>query len=56
MKTKYVSTLKIEEYLKGRRYSCVHFSGNIRAMKKNYGWDKCVEIVRSGQFIYGIYE
>ena len=52
---KYISVKEIKDYLKDKSYTSIHKTGSVMGMKRNYGWDKAQEIVRSGQFIYAIW-
>lgn len=54
-KTKYMSVKEIDNYLKGKSYTSIHCTGSIRGMKRNNGWDKAQEIIRSGKYIYAIW-
>lgn len=52
---KYISTKQIDKFLEGKSYNSIHKTGSVKGMKLNYGWDKAIEIVYSGQYIYAIF-
>ena len=52
---KYIPVKEIKNYLKDKSYTSISKTGSVKGMKRNYGWDKAQEIVRSGQFIYAIW-
>lgn len=52
---KYIKTKDIITYINGRKYTSISITGSIKGMKKLYGWDKAVEIVKSGKFYYAIW-
>lgn len=54
-KTKYIPVKEIDNYLKDKKYSSIHCTDSIRGMKRDYGWDRAQEIVKSGQYIYAIW-
>jgi len=54
-KTRYMSVKEIDNYLKDKKYSSIHCTGSIRGMKRDYGWDRAQEIIRSGKYIYAIW-
>lgn len=54
-KTRYMSVKEIDNYLKDKSYTSIHYTGSIRGMKRNYGWNKAQEIIRSGKYIYAIW-
>ena len=48
---KYIPVKEIKDYLKDKSYTSIHKKGSVKGMKRDFGWDKAQEIVRSGQFI-----
>ena len=52
---KYIPVKEIKGYLKGKSYTSIQKAGSVKGMKRDFGWDKAQEIVRSGQFIYAIW-
>ena len=52
---KYITVKEIKDYIKDKSYISINKTGSVKGMKRNFGWDKAQEIVRSGQFIYAIW-
>ena len=52
---KYIKTKDIQEYVKDKRYATISITGSLIGMKKNYGWNRAKEILKSGKYYYAIW-
>ena len=52
---KYIKRREIVSYLKDKDYCSISYTGSIIGMKKFYGWNKAIEIIRSGYCYYAIW-
>lgn len=44
---RYIKQNELPSFLVGRKYSSISNTGSIKGMKKLYGWDKAIEIVKT---------
>lgn len=47
MAYRYIKQKDLKNFLNGRNYTSISITGSVKGMKKLYGWDKAIEIVRS---------
>ena len=52
---KYLSVKHIDSYLENKSYASIYANGSVKGMKKLFGWDKAKEIIKSGNYIYAIW-
>ena len=52
---KYLSIKHINSYLENKSYASIYANGSVKGMKKLFGWDKAKEIIKSGNYIYAIW-
>jgi len=52
---KYIKTKYLKQYLNNKPYSSISITGSVYGMKKQFGWDKAKEIIKSGSYYYAIY-